>query len=75
MNEFWALMHRGGFSANNDLHLGLFLTQVITWLQKALNMAFLLDQIVFLSAISIFLLLGSANVRPVHWTLSPPHHE
>ncbi len=31
---------------------------------------------VFLSAISIFLsLLGSANVSPVHWMLSPPHHE
>ncbi len=29
----------------------------------------------FLSAISIFLSLGSANVHPVHWTLSPPHHE
>ncbi len=29
----------------------------------------------FLSAISIFLSLGSANVCPVHWMLSPLHHE
>ncbi len=29
----------------------------------------------FLSAISIFLSLGLANVHLVHWTLSPPHNE